>query len=355
MMSGDYSSRSIIARGRTGVVFSCDDDDRWLVSNGFTTRNTIPIVAKQVHSETLDQAFAIECVIAEQISQAVFDGRTIHVLLSCAMLPTSLCNYNSNDDRILTQHRQRIWSHILGHFQPPTRPILFMERAYGTVFHLFQPDQFQSLFTRAITEQDWFATLFSICHALTVLQKNFQFQHNDLHVANLFVVPIQYCDRWRNQRVDRTRNTLTLSYKCGSSKKVLLIEHSDFIVKIGDYTLSQTRTHGNESVRAERYIEYGMDGQTRAGYDWQVLLLNIVGYRVVLRPPMSVYTWVKNTLDILCPNWPTIIKRAEERKQRYYLPTLSECTSVPAYACINGVDERLQFPIENMNARWKVV
>lgn len=225
---------------------------------------------------------------------------------------------------------------------------LYIERGYGPLYDIFQPERFFALFGRNVTDQDWFGVLYSMCHTLAVLGNVCEFMHNDAHTMNWFVVPLREHQCWGKSRVVRrvsdNRLQVSLAYRVGEQQ--LTLTHLDYIVKLGDFSLAETQTHKNEFVQQGKYEIYGISKQYRPGYDWQVFLLSVYSMRERFHLSRSVMNWIKDALDAMEFDWSTMIKTQLKHKLAFCLPTMRQVTRLTPDQFLR--DPSLSIPTELM-------
>lgn len=247
-------------------------------------------------------------------------------------------------DRDLLAYKQKLVDELIELDQHR----LYIEEALGTLYHVFQPDRFQKLFGRPITDQDWFGVLWSVCHTLAKLGRVCEFRHNDMHIMNMFLVGLVEGQQWGKSRVTRRaedgRLQVSMAYRVGDQQ--ITLTHLDFIVKFGDFSLAETRSHKNAYVQKGKYEVYGIDGKYRPGYDWQVFLLSVFSTREKLQLSDSVQNWIKDALESMQFEWRSLIKEQQRQKLAFCLPNMNQVTTLTPADFISNRD--LMMPIELM-------
>ncbi len=265
-----------------------------------------PLVCKQIMNTARSDMFETECAIAHSLSAFASGKRpqTHHVLRTV--------------------------------LKPESPHLLYMERAAGTVFELFEPNAFAQHYQRPIHTRDWFGLVFQMCHLLSFLQAQCEFQHNDMHVQNVFVVNISEPEVY-NYRVEGAR----LSYT-----------HRDYIIKLGDYSMAETAQHKNPYVQTERFQRYGIAKEYHPGYDWLVFLLSIYEKRRYFQLPERFYSWLKVALTACTIHWRKIVEYATEYKLAFTRPNLNDMlfVSVTPKDFLNAKN-RFAIPFNQLLAR----
>lgn len=211
----------------------------------------------------------------------------------------------SESEGCITPHVLWVPRHI-----PCSKRSLVMEQALGSLFQIFQPKTFEATFDRPLTDQDWFGVILSVTHALANLQLHCRLQHNDLHTNNLFVVPLEEENGLR-----------VLTYTCGNKYR-LSVTHVQYIVKLGDFSLSSCtlpdgRHLANERVQNGDYRDFGITAEFQPGYDLQVFLLNLLAYREHFQLSPLVGGWIERMLGhFMKVKWEVILARGHAMQQR---------------------------------------
>lgn len=221
---------------------------------------------------------------------------------------------------------------------------LVLEQCRSSLFDTFHPPRFRRLLGRRIQCMDWYVVIFQVVHVLAVLQEELGLMHNDLHADNVFINLVDHTFEWHDFAGAQHN---AIPYTMGSSR--YLVPLRGFLVKLGDFNLACTyKPPGAERIYSGiargRYSEYGMDGRFHAGYDMQVFLLNLLGFRKRFELPNEIVRFVTDLLDFLVPRHKQWYKRVlrQYKDTKFFRPAPRHVSDIaPSELLEQGVFDQL--------------
>lgn len=221
---------------------------------------------------------------------------------------------------------------------------LVLEKCHSTLFHTFHPRRFRKVMGRRIQCMDWYVAIFQVVHVLAVLQEEFAMVHHDLHAGNVFLNLIDETFAWHDFSA---RDNNAIAYTLGEQRYYVPLR--GFMIKVGDFNLACTfAPKGDERVYSSIadgcYQDYGMDGTFHAGYDMQVFLLNLLGFRKELELPKEVVRFIVDLLEYLVPEHKHWYRRVLEKHKttKFYRPDPRHVSDIgPADMIAQGVFDQL--------------